>query len=295
MSPLGHGIFHAHRIGQGDADFRAARLGNPAARLQLPPGYVIFLRTNQGEHVAFPAVFANQRGRQAQPPPGLNLRRNPKHRSGQQVNFVVNDQAPIARIENLEMRKLVLLVRPVGQDSVGGQRDRGNFFAFAGVFGDLVVGKIGLVEQFAAPLLDGRDARGENQRRALEQGHGRQSDNRLAGAARQDNDAAASADIAARIKDLGCLPLIIPDVKRASRVGHDPRAEPNGQQSALCVSGQVFRRIADADERLLEHPPKGRVHNKAGLVQRVAQELPHSGLPDQFFQEGPIRANQSQR
>ena len=152
------------------------------------------------------------------------------------MDLVIDDQAPIARIENLEMRKLVLLVRPVSQDLVGGQRDRGNLFAFAGVFGDLVIGKIGLVEQFAAPLLDGRDARGENQSRALEQGHGRQSDNRLAGAARQNDDPAAAADIAACIKDLGRLPLIIPDVKRASRVGHDPRAEPNGQHSALGVS-----------------------------------------------------------
>src|SRR5580704_3576453 len=36
-APLSDGVFHAQRLRQGDADFRAGGLGDPAARLQLAP------------------------------------------------------------------------------------------------------------------------------------------------------------------------------------------------------------------------------------------------------------------
>ena len=133
------------------------------------------------------------------------------------------------------MRKFVFLVRTVGQDLVRGQRDRCDVFTFTGVFSDLIVGQIRFFKQLAPPLLDGHNAGGENQRGALEQGHGGQADHGLAGPAGQDDDAAAAADIAASVKDVGGLALVVADVKR--QACRRSFAKSNGQQGALGVAG----------------------------------------------------------
>src|SRR3712207_7300805 len=46
-SPLGDRVLHPQRLGQGDAHLGAARLGDPAARLQLAPGHVVLLRSEE--------------------------------------------------------------------------------------------------------------------------------------------------------------------------------------------------------------------------------------------------------
>ena len=84
----------------------------------------------------------------------------------------------------------------------------------------LVLGEVGLVEDLAVPLLDGGDAGGQDQRDSLHQGHGGDADDGLAGAAGQHDDAAAAADVAAGVEDVGRLALVVADVERQPGAGH---------------------------------------------------------------------------
>ena len=93
-------------VGQGDADLGAVGLGDPALRLQLAPGHVVLLRADQAEDVLLAAVLADQRRGQAEPAAGLDLGGDAEDRRGQQVDLVVDDQAPVALVEELEVREL---------------------------------------------------------------------------------------------------------------------------------------------------------------------------------------------
>jgi len=141
---------------------RTSRLGNPAARFQVAPGNVVLLWPDQAEDVALAAVFANERGREAEPPARLNLGSDAENGGRQQMHFVIYNQAPVTLVEDLEVREFVTLLRPPGQNLIRGQRDRANVFAFAGVLCNLVFLQVGLVEQFPFPLLHRGDAGGED-------------------------------------------------------------------------------------------------------------------------------------
>ena len=132
--------------------------------LQFAPRHVVLLRPDQAEDVAFPAVLADQRRRQAEPPPGLNLRGDAEHGGRQEMNLVIDDETPIALVEELEVRELLLLVRPMREDLVSRHRDGADLLGIRRILGRLSSRQIGLVEDFAKPLLDGGDAGGEHQR-----------------------------------------------------------------------------------------------------------------------------------
>ena len=168
--------------------------GDPALRLQLAPGHVVLLRADQAEDVVLAAVLADQRGGQPEPAPGLDLGGHAEDRRRQQVDLVVDDQAPVALVEELEVRELLVLVGPVGQDLVGRDGDRADLLRSRRCTRRRRSSvEVGLVEDLALPLLDGGDARGQDERRVLHEGHGGDADDGLAGAAGQHDDAAAAA------------------------------------------------------------------------------------------------------
>src|SRR5439155_22442573 len=71
-------------------------------------------------------------------------------------------------------------------------------------------------------------------------------------------------------------------------------AELQRQGCPFRVAGQVFRRITDRDQRLLEDPAMRRLNEKALLIDALAKELANLGLPNQLFQERTVRADQPQ-
>ena len=87
-----------------------------------------------------PSSRIERRG-QAEPAAGLDLGRDAEHRRRQQVHLVVDDQAPVALVEQLEVRELFLLVGPVREDLVRRHGDRADLLDLAGVLGDLVLGR----------------------------------------------------------------------------------------------------------------------------------------------------------
>ncbi len=214
LPPLGHGVFHPQRAGQAQADLVALGLGDPALGLQHAPGHVVLLGTDQAEDVLLAVVLADQGRGQAQPAAGLDLGRDPEHRRGQQVDLVVDDQAPVALVEQVEVGEVAVLLGPVGHDLVGRQGHRRDRLGVAGVRADQGRVEVGLVEDLALPLLDGGRAGGQDQGLGLERRHGREADDGLAGPARQDDHARAAAGVAAGVEGRDGPLLVVADLER---------------------------------------------------------------------------------
>ncbi len=176
------------------------------------------------------------------------------------------------------------------QDLIRRHGDRADILHFAGVFGDVGFGQVGLVEDFADPLFDGRDAGGEDQRRFLHHRHRVDADDGLARAAGQHDDAAAAAHIPAGVEDLARLALVIADHKR--QPGPRDLAQLHRQRRSFRIPCQVFRRITDADERLLQHPAIARFDHETGRIDARAEIVPHARLANQLLQERLVGADE---
>src|SRR5262249_48474847 len=148
----------------------------------------------------------------------------------------------------------------------------------------------GAVEDLAVPLLDGGDARGQNERLAPDQAHGGEADDGLASAAGQDDDAAAAAHVAAGVEDLAGLALVVAD-DEGQPVARD-LAQAHRERGALGVAGQVLGGVADVDQGLLEDAAKGRFDVETDLVEALAEIAADFWLPRQLFQQRQVVADQ---
>ncbi len=136
---LRNGVGHPLVLGEGHPHLGALGRGDPALGLDLPPRRVVPLGADQGEDVALPTVLTDQRGGQAEPPPGLDVGGHPKDRRRQQVHLVVDDQTPVAGAEQVQMQILALATG--GHHLVCGDRDGSDLLAFTRVLADLVLGE----------------------------------------------------------------------------------------------------------------------------------------------------------
>ena len=152
VARLGHGIFHAALLGHRQADFRANGLSNPTLFLHFLPGHIVFFRADEREDFVLQPILTHERGGQAEPAARLQGRRDLKHRRRQQMHLVIDDQPPVALVEELEMGELALLARPVREDLVGGDGHRADFLVAAAVFADVLLGQGRLVEQFGSSI-----------------------------------------------------------------------------------------------------------------------------------------------
>lgn len=110
----------------------------------------------------------------------------------------------------------------------------------------------GLVAEPTPPLLDRRQARGENQRGLTNQLHGSQADDRLARPAGEHDDAAAAALGARDEEGLGRLPLVVTNGER--RTGCRAVAKRDGERFSAEVSGQILGRVAGDGQACLSAP-----------------------------------------
>ena len=150
--------------------------------------------------------------------------------------------------------------------------------------------EVGLVEDLPLPLLDGRRAGGEDQGLGLEGPHRRQADDRLAGAAGQDDHARTASNVAAGVKRRDGPLLIVADAKRQAGTGR--LANPDRQRGTGGVARQVFGRVADRDQGLLQNPAIDVVDGEAGLVDPFAQIVAHAPLPRQLFEQRAVLGDQ---
>ena len=213
-------------LGQGDADLVAVGLGDPALLLQDLPRHVVLLRADQGEDVVLAAVLAHQRGGQAEPAPRLDLGGDAEDRRRQQVHLVVDDQAPVALVEQVEVgelrsRRLLVALAAIGEDLVGGDGDRPDLLALAGVLADHRRGRASVLSSSSShPLAHGHDVGASGSASgSCSRCHGADADDGLAGAAGQHDDAAAAAAVAAGVEDVHRLALVVAQGERQRRRG----------------------------------------------------------------------------
>ena len=161
---------------------------DPALRLDVLPRRVVPLRPDQREHVALAAVLAHQRRGQPDPAPGLEVGGHPEDRRRQQVHLVVDDQPPVAGVEQLEVA--------VDAGALGGHHlvrrdgDRPDLLDRAGVLADLVGRQRRTPDELVLPLPGRHRVGDQDQRGRLGVRHRGRADQRLAGAAREHDHAA---------------------------------------------------------------------------------------------------------
>src|SRR5699024_8058038 len=136
---FGGGVGQPLGLRQVHADLHAVGRGDPPLVLHVLPGSVVALGTDEGEHIALPAVLTHQGRRQPQPSACLKIGRHAKDRGGQQVNLVVDDESPIAGIEQFEVG--VGALSTGRHHLVGGDGDRANLLAGARVLSHRVLGE----------------------------------------------------------------------------------------------------------------------------------------------------------
>ena len=130
-------------------------------------GTSAFLGADEGENVLFAAVFAHEGGGEAQATATLNTGGGGENGGGQEVDLVVDDQAPVFAIEEFEVEQWAASLFFAAWSStwyvatVTGAMS----LVVAAVFGDFVVRfERGLVEQLGNPLADGGGGGSEDER-----------------------------------------------------------------------------------------------------------------------------------
>ena len=133
------------------------------------------------------------------------------------MDLVVDDEAPGSRPKQLEVWKIALAMRSPRQDLIGGERRWTGALLLSAVLRDLVRQQASLVADLSAPLRDRGQARCEHERRLTKDLHGREADDGLACATRQQDYATAAASRAGGIEGTGCLPRVLADAERCTR------------------------------------------------------------------------------
>ena len=233
------------------------------------------------EHVALPAVLADQRRGQAQPAAGLQVGGEPEDRRRQQVHLVVDDQAPVAGAEQVEVGERA--AAPGGEHLVRGDGDRADLLALAA----------------STRRSPPRSARCGRSARASTAGR------RPCWSPGSAWSPAASAIAAAPTSVLPApqgstttpeppaqkcshrLPLVRP--QRASR----PAAQLDRVRLAVDVPGQVLGRPAELEQRLLEPAALGRVHRDGVVVDAGAEHPGELLLLATSIQHRPVQARRT--
>ena len=203
------------------------------------------------------------------------------------MDLVIDDQAPFALVEQLEVLKPALLVCTPSEDVVGGDGDRSNVLGLPGVFSDCLTGQCGFVDQLSNPLTSRCDAGRQYNSRGLQEGHARQADDGFTGTAGQHNDRGSAARGSRGVERLGSFPLITPKAERqpSSRLG----AQSHIKSLALDVASQVFDGVADFDQRLLEPASLGRINKELPRSDTPGEQRGHSLMASQFLGERRFR------
>jgi hypothetical protein len=255
---LGGRIDQALAVVEGHPHLDAVGRGDVALRLDVLPGRVVALGSDEGEDLALAAVLAHERGGQSETSARLDVRGEAEDRRGEQVHLVVDDQPPVARVEQLEVGVDAL---PLGRHHLV-RRDghRPDVLDRAGVLADLGIGERRTPEQLGTPLARRHRVGDEDQRGGLRPRHRRRTHDGLAGAARQHHDARAAVPEA-----VDRLALVAAD--RPAVLAQRDRV-----RLAVDVAREVLGGPAQLEQDLLEVAALGGVHDDAVVVDARADE-----------------------
>ena len=174
------------------------------------------------------------------------------------MHLVVDDQAPVTGVEDLEVRVDALTLG--GHDLVGRDRDGPDLLARTRVLPDLISGERRALEQFIAPLASGHGVGHQNQRGCLGKHHRHSSDNGFARSTRKYDDTAATVPKAlSRFRlVLTWLPFLGEQADRMTL--------------AIDVAGHILRRPSEFDQCLLEVSALTGVNHDRGVINPRTQQ-----------------------
>ena len=268
------GVDESLALVEGDAYLDAVGRGDVALRLDVLPGRVVPLGSDEGEDVVLAAVLAYEGGGEAETPTRLDIGGKPEDRCGEQVHLVVEDQAPVARVEELEVG--VDALTSGGHHLVGRDRDGADVLDCARVFADLGVGERRALEQLGAPLSCGHRVGHEDERGRRGHRHRGRADDGFPRAAGEYDDTGAAVPEA-----LGGLTLIGAQLPTLF-------AQRDGVSLAVDVPGEVLSRPPELEKDLLEMTALGRVDDDSLVVDARADEWLHLLAAQHLLEHGAV-------
>ena len=189
------------------------------------------------------------------------------------MDLVVDDEAPVAGIEELE--GAVFALGFARDHLVGGDGDGLDFLLFAGVFADFVFGQGGAAQELVAPLAAGDGIGNQDERGGFRLGHRSGADDGFAGAAWEHDDAGAAGP-----EGLGGVLLVVTQL---------PAVVIEGDRMGLAidVAGEILGRPAGLEEGLFKAAALGGRDGDRVLVDASTEEFSGSAA-GKFFQDGRI-------
>ena len=187
------------------------------------------------------------------------------------MDLVVDDEAPVAGIEELE--GAVFALGLAGDHLIGGDGDGLDFLLFAGVFADFVFGQGGAAQELVAPLAAGDGIGNQDERGGFRLGHRSRADDGFASAAREYDDAGAAGP-----EGLGGVLLVVTQLPAVV-------IEGDGVGLAIDVAGEILGRPASLEEGLFKAAALGGRDGDGVLVDARAEEFSGSAA-GKFFQDG---------
>lgn len=151
------------------------------------------------------------------------------------MDLIINYESPVPLIEQIHVDKRPSLGCTVGQNLIGGDRDRPYLPLLTGIFPDFIHVQGRPLQQLTPPLLDRGRAGGKNQRFTLQMLQYCNPYYRFARTARQNNNTAA-ADAPNPLELLYSISLVIPEPESlAANSGPLPRFLRPGKLQLLPV------------------------------------------------------------
>ena len=257
-------------IAERDANLHAGRLGYEPLLLEDAPGHIVLLGTDEAEDLVLFAILTHERCGKAQTTAALQVGDGAEDRRGQQVDLVVDDEAPVVLVEDMEVGEGVGLLLPVRQDLVGRDGDRLDLLPVARILANLLREERRLVEDLVAPLPERGDVGGEDKRMCLHLAHGADADDCLARATWKRDNTRTSALRAAGVEGVHRLDLVGAEAERASAAGRGDHIDL--ERGPGLVAGEVFDGVANLDQRMLHKAAFGDLHLHATVLDRAEQE-----------------------
>ena len=249
---LGDRVLQTLLVGECHANLDAVGRRDPALRLDVLPRGVVALGSDEAEHVALTAVLTHEGRGQTESTPRLQVGGHAEHGRRQQVHLVVDDEAPVAGVEQIEI--LVLALRLSRHHLIGRDGDGTNLLALTRILADLLLGERRTRDELTLPLPSRNGIRHQDERRRLRFGHRRGTDHRLARATGEHDDARA-----ARPERVGCHLLVVPQVPLLLL-----------QLDRMCLAVDIAREIlrgpAHLQQHLLEPTALRRMHHDGVVV-----------------------------
>ena len=196
------------------------------------------------------------------------------------MDLVIDDEAPVASVEEFQMREVAVPSR--GHDLVRRDGDRADLLHGAGVLTDLILGEGRALEEFVLPLPRAHRVGHEDQRCRPSVGHGGSADDRLACAAGEYDHTGSAVP-----EGFGRLALVVAK-------GPTLFLQVDVVGFAVDVAGQILGRPPQLQQRLLEIAALAGVYDDSVIVDACPDHARDLLGAEYLFEHRTIGGHQDQ-